>query len=244
MARTEHELRVFDRFRKQFDDFPDGEVDSECESPDFIVNCGDHRIGIEHTDLYWPSDGKNSPFQEGESMRKRVVDQFRERLESSPVPPVWVALFLNDRLKVSKKRVVSLAGELLDLVQKNIPAMNSVFRVDAAVDWGVLPDEVHELEVRRLKGLDFKEVTAPEAGLVPKLQKSDIERAILRKESRLPAYRENANEQWLLVSVDSGSMATWYTDRKPEVYRGFSTGFDRVFVLWVVSGRVIELDLS
>ena len=79
-------------FRDQFDSFPDGEVDSECgspdQSPDITVNCDSGGIGMEHARLYRPDEGKSTPFQDGESIRKRVADQLRGRLESSPIPPV------------------------------------------------------------------------------------------------------------------------------------------------------------
>ena len=64
-----------------------------------------------------------------------------------------------------------------------------------------LPDEVHEFEIRRIPEIDFVEVSAPEAAWIPGLKRADLTRAAERKERKLSAYRERADEVWLLIPV-------------------------------------------
>jgi len=244
MFKSDREGIAFSRFRELYDGFPPGKIDDSGESPDFIVHCDKKTIGIEHTDLYWKHDKTTQPFQAAESIRRRVVEKLREMLETSILPPVWVSLYLGDHVKYHKTRILPLAKELFYLVIQNIPQLNSFTRLDADSGWEELPEEAHWLEVRRLEGLDFFEVTAPETFWVPVLQKSDIERVIARKEKKLTEYRSRADEIWLLITLDSGSMATQFTERDSKIYSAFETNFDRVFVLWVARGIVKELEID
>lgn len=241
MSRTRKEKVAFNRLRELMPDFPSGVVDLTGESPDFIVQSGSRRIGVEHTELFRVPEQGQPPLQELESIRERTVDLFRDQLERSSAPPVWVSVFFILHRRIRKNRVRSLASELLDLVLDNIPDVGFVIRFDVNHRWDDLPDEIDSLEVRRLPEIDFFEVSAPDATTVPQLQRTDVERAIASKERLIGKYNARADELWLLITLDSGSMATWFNDRDPSVYEGYSTKFDRVFILWQAIDKLVEL---
>ncbi|MGE0082706.1 MAG: hypothetical protein AB7U81_15615 [Thiohalomonadaceae bacterium] len=151
---------------------------------------------------------------------------------------------MDQNVTYTKHMTADLASAIVQVIRENIPGQNGSVRINAYNKWESLPAEVHDIEMHRRNDIPVHNITAPDATFVPDLAKEDIQRAVSAKEPKLSAYREKADQVWLVVTIDSGSMATWYSDKDPGVYSGYSSEFDRVFVLWVVSGSVRELELA
>lgn len=242
MAKNSKEKNIFDKFIKHFNNVE--VVDIEGESPDFLINYCDDLIGIEHTDMYWENSNTTYPFQEMESLRSSINSKLQSKLEASNLPSVFVSLFFNKNQKLHKLKVDDLSSRLMTIIEDNIPKIGSSIKFDESSGCEVLPLEIVHMEINRLQGIDFFEVSSPTTSFLPKLTQNIIQRTISRKEKKLLNYYKRAKKQWLLISIETGSMATIYSHFGSPELLSFDSKFDKVILFWFNQNRVIELKLG
>lgn len=107
--------------------------------------------------------------------------------------------------------------------------------------WRSLPQEVASLTVVRRKSISKDSWTTVRPAFVPTLTPLKLQQTMRNKEAKVPSYRQQCGEVWLLV-VARGLEPSTFGDLGPEVegYR-FESGFDRVYFLHYFDGSVSEL---
>ena len=237
------ERAYLERFREKFADFPEGEVVS-FEHPDFLIKTQSRRIGIELTEYHVqePDEGWGSPMRAQEGPEDKVLRTASAQYQSKGLPAVAVHVHWNSHQVFSSRRVQELAADLADLVQGNLPEPGH----EAAIRhphpaWRSLPQEVASLRIDRRINLSKNLWTSVHGAFVPTLTPSELQKIMRGKEAKVPTYRRQCREVWLLI-VARGFEPSTHVDigSEGESYR-YESGFDRVFFLHHANEYVAEL---
>lgn len=214
------------------------------ESPDFVIAQSTSRIGIEVT-RHVPEHVPGRPHaKEQDALGQRTMVA-AEKLwyESQPLALAVSAAFL-DHPALTKARVPALAGEIVEYLGPRVAGLDILQQASLRrPDFDCLP-ELHSLHALRVPGRSYGVWQAGEGGWVRQATEGDIRALVASKESKVPAYRARADEIWLLITLqhmDAGDVV-----EAPELPVGFGvqTAFDRVFMLDVISRRVVEIPVD
>lgn len=243
LSKKEIERWQLDRFISFFPSFPKGPI-SASEEPDLIIHTESCRLGIELTDLYWEPAKNEVPRQAQESLWMRIAKAAKTAYSVLELAPLHVSIHFNQQHVLNKADVERLANAITDLVAKNVPPSGHCWSEE--YDWenrDYFPEEITEISVWNLEGLDESIFTSPTAAFVPILTKDDIQRALLRKEAKLNQYRTRCNEAWLLINYDGGRLSTLFEHNEEAVQYAYKSNFDRIFLVGLGLGVVHELNV-
>src|ERR687897_1176643 len=238
------ERAYLQRFRDNFAGFPEGEVVSS-ESPDFLVKSRPRWIGIELIEYHVqePDEGWGSPMRAQEGSEDKFLRTASRLYQSKDVPPVVVSVLWNPHRAFSRRRIQELAAVLADLVKEHLPELGHrvAIRYRRHPAWRSLPQEVESLTVDRQIIFSENSWTSVRGASVPTLTPPELQKKIRNKEAKVPSYRRQCREVWLLI-VARGFEPSTFGDLGPEVEGyWFESGFDRVFFLHHADESVAEL---
>jgi hypothetical protein len=237
------EQACLQRFREIFADFPEGEV-VLSERPDFLIKAQPRWIGIELIEYHVleSDEGWGSPMRAQEGTEDNVLRTASRLHQSKGLPPVAVHVLWHPHQALSLRRIPELAADLANLVQEHLPEPGH----EAAIRrrhpaWRSLPQEVASLRVDRRINFSTNSWSSVRGAFVPTLTPSELQKIMRDKEAKVPTYRRQCREVWLLI-VARGFEPSTFGDLGPEVegYR-FESGFDRVFFLHHADEYVAEL---
>ncbi len=229
------------RFRAAIQDFPVGRVDP-TEEPDFLVIGPDSVVGIELTELHRDSVAGAIPQQASEAMRKRVVARAQEIYVAGGHPPARVTLYLDDTIHVERQDVERFAVMLCDVAIQNLPLPNASSQVSIGMPGSsAFPPILCSVTVHRLDVITRTHFNNPGGTWVAPIEVTDVERALASKEEKCATYRKRCDVVWLLVNAEIESMSTWFDPDSGVLAAPYKTSFDRVFVMFHFSNRVVEL---
>jgi hypothetical protein len=238
------ERAYLQRFRENLADFPEGEV-VPSEHPDFLIKAQPRWIGIELTEYVQESDEDlGSPMRAQERTEDKVLLTASQQHQSKGLPPVAVHVLWHLHQALDRRRIQELAAALADLVQRHLPETGrnvTIRRRHPA--WRSLPQEVAYLSVDRRINFSKNSWTSVRGAWVPTLTPPQLQKLMRNKEAKVPSYRQQCREVWLLI-VARGLEPSTHVDLGPEVegYR-FKSGFDRIFFLHHANEYVAELRL-
>jgi hypothetical protein len=240
------ERAYLQRFREHFADFPEGEV-VPFERPDFLIKTQLRWIGIEVIEYHIQDsdEGRGSPTRAREGTEDKVLRMASEQHQSKGLPPVAVQVHWNTHQVFRNRRIQELAADLADLVQKHLPqpGHEAAIRHRRHFAWRSLPQEVTSLSIDRRMNFSKNLWTSVRGAFVPTLTPPDLQQIIQTKEAKVPSYRQQCPEVWLLI-VARGFEPSTFGDLGPKVEGYlFESGFDRVFFLHYFDGSVSELHL-
>jgi hypothetical protein len=232
------------RFSEKFADFPEGEV-VPSEHPDFLIKAQQRWIGIELTEYHVqePDTGWGSPTRALEGTEDKVLRTSSEQYQSKGLPAVAVHVHWNPHQIFSSRRVQELAADLADLVQENLPepGHKAAIRHRRHPAWRSLPQAVTSLSIDRRKKFSKNSWTSVRGAFVPTLTPPELQQIVRTKETKVPSYRQQCREVWLLI-VARGFEPSTFGDLGLEIEGyWFASGFDRVFFLHHADEYVAEL---
>jgi hypothetical protein len=245
-AKKVMERAYLQRFREHFADFPEGEV-VPFERPDFLIKTQLRWIGIEVIEYHIQDsdEGRGSPTRAREGTEDKVLRMASEQHQSKGLPPLAVRVHWNTHQVFRSRRIQELAADLADLVQKHLPqpGHEAAIRHRRHSAWRSLPQEVTSLSIDRRMNFSKNLWTSVRGAFVPTLTPPDLQQIIQTKEAKVPSYRQQCPEVWLLI-VARGFEPSTFGDLGPKVEGYlFESGFDRVFFLHYFDGSVSELHL-
>ena len=238
------EWAYLERFRENFASFPEGEV-VPSERPDFLIKAQPRWIGIELTEYYVqePDEDRGSLMQAQEGTEDKVLRTASEQHQSNDLPPVAVSILWNPHRAFSSRRIQGLAAVLADLVQEHLPELGQrvAIRYRRHPSWRALPQEVASLTVDRQINFSKNSWTSVRGASVPTLTPPQLQKKMRNKEAKVPIYRRQCREVWLLI-VARGFEPSTHVDLGSELEsHEFETTFDRVFFLHHANEYVAEL---
>lgn len=186
LSKKEIELRRFEQFKAVIGNFPEGSVEPS-EEPDFLVRTSSGTIGIELTELHSQPPIGQSPKQEQQAMRKRVVKRAQAIYEKENPLPVTATIAFNDHFRIHKNEVESLAQAIVKIVIRNYPEENFRHQEEKryrSKDKDNFPQLIRSVSTIRFDSIDEIFFTCIEADWELPLSDADIKRILKSKESK------------------------------------------------------------
>jgi hypothetical protein len=178
-----------------------------------------------------------------EGTEDKVLRTASEQHQSKDVPPVVVSVLWNPHRAFSRRRIQELAAVLADLVQEHLPELGHrvAIRYRRHPAWRSLPQEVASLTVVRLKRISRNSWTSVRGAFVPTLTPPELQQKMRTKEAKVPSYRQQCREVWLLIVARGFEPSTHVDFGSAVEVHEFETTFDRVFFLHYADEYVTEL---
>lgn len=242
-SKKEVERWQFNQFISLFPGFPAGQIETS-EEPDFIVDTGDLKIGVELTDLYWENPVDSSPQQAQESLRFRIAETAQRLYEKEGLPNLYASIHFNSQYVLRKSEVQRLSKMIADVLVKNVPSIGQSYGEE--YDWDnrdYFPEEIMHISAYNFPSAEQSFFHSPSAAFVPTLEEKDIRRVLLLKADKLARYRERCNEVWLLINCDVGQLSSFFKHEEAVLQLSYQSHFDRVFLCRHMEHKIHELFL-
>lgn len=240
--KKEREFAHLLHFKEIYPFFPDGEI--ECsESPDFLLQATEGSLGIEHTEIFHPGLPHGVSIQAQESLQKRTIQQAKELYSEDGEPNLKVLVLFNPGNILRKQDTSKIAQEIVNLAKSSIPAKGDSIELRPTFEtWETFPKEVAFIKIRRSQK-EESDAFWKCLGVVfiPSINENDIREKIIEKENKLYQYKEKCEKVWLLIVADEFRISSTINLTSQAIRYNYQTGFDRVFVFWVFSGKIVEL---
>jgi hypothetical protein len=227
----DEERRHLELLRTALPDFPNGPIDGTGENPDFVIDAGSSRIGVELTRLFHHGAAAVAR----ESDQASIVLRAQAIATSKHCPPLLVFVQFRPDSVIGKKRVQPLAEELAREVAANMPAVGETAHTSR------LPPEVWEIRIARPRPTFTANWQASRVGIVPLDFRLALQNSLDTKRDRLSSYLKRCDECWLVVVAPGTSPSAFVEIDGPTREALFDFAFARCFMLDGFNGRYFEL---
>jgi len=232
-----------EQFKLLFNQFPIGCI-CDSEEPDFIVDTGNYKIGIELTDLYWQNLPNQLPRQSQESLQLRIVDYAQKIYSNSDLPSIQVSVSFNKQYALKKKDVQRLSEAIVKIASRNIPSPGNYSYEE--YDWDnrhYFPEELLSVSIWNIKNLDELSFRTASCDFVPSLSSNDVLSVLELKETKINSYRIKCDEVWLLISSNMFQLSTIFKYEEKVICKSYQSSFKRVFLLFHCEKKLYELNI-
>ncbi|WP_167615743.1 hypothetical protein [Maribellus sediminis] len=228
------EVLLINYFRECYDAFPKGRI-VPAESPDFMVKAPSKRLlGIELTRLH----SAVSP----DETQNRILQLSQELYERSDHHKLLVKVLFSEKHPIHAESELALSARLANSIRNAVKSRNERSFFNLNLESTQLPTGIEKLAL--IHHPQFEESvweSVNSAYPSPDIVK-DIKVAIDKKEQKLPLYRRHHfDEYWLVISCDHIQNTRSFRKQNPIQDELFHSGFRRVFLFEILSGRVFEL---
>jgi hypothetical protein len=241
---------LLDRFLEHQGITPTGIVGRE--SPDFLVDLDGRVVGIEVTELFTQrcnSDPHLRPegplLQAREQVCTQIVSKAREIYFDTNNPPVLSHILFSDRIIPADKRK---GDQIAKLIADQIQGMS---RQDSeTAEWRSREDEKEENPLSEWVSFisacrvpeRFARWSPNSAGLVFPLAPARLQEEIDQKVPKLNAYKECAEEIWLLIVADRTRSSQKISIMPDFPLDSISSPFAKTFYYDYVHGKVLSFE--
>ena len=208
-------------FKEAYSKFPQGKIldDENQEKPDFIVLTKNGKIGIEVTSIV---DRKQ---KRSESECEKAVLEARRIYEMQHLPNLQVSVHIGCEKVFNKKNRSHFANAIAKQVINNTPPPKSY------------------ILIFNLPSLTQNHWHVPSGGICREDFEAELQDVLDEKESKIANYSPDCREQWLLVVAENMSASTFYEASEKTILHQYKSSFNKVFLLELFKGKLIELKL-
>lgn len=249
------EIELLRELRIAYPEFPEGRVFA-WEAPDFVVDNGRCKVGIEVTEVYAGESRKGSRYAVREGAEEAVL-RTAEKLyyEKNPQERLYVRLTWPSDTEVERsgpfpQHTMELAREVVRLVEEGKPRWKNggEMRLESSDFHGTpLSGVLKRLSASKVAGADVIRRGSSWGRSTANVRKvagiKDVERAVFRKEDALGQYKSRCDEAWLVVAL-TGGLSSFDNVEEAALRHTFESSFDRVTLLRLegaVNGRAVTL---
>jgi hypothetical protein len=177
------------------------EIVDDREKPDFVIRYEDRLVGVEVTRMYVAHDKNGSLAQAQESISDRIVFRARQLYEASGAQPAHVSVCFAPRHELRQLRRDAVARSLAALVgDMNLVEWKRLnWRPGAG---GLLSGVISFVHALGVPTRDMAHWSVARAGWVAPVTVEALQARIDDKAKRLPGYRNEIPEHWLLIYAD------------------------------------------
>jgi hypothetical protein len=229
-AKKDHELYHLLQFKDVFDNFPGGEI-IRSESPDFIVNNGDKKIGIEVTKIFKSTRSGEPPLQAIEATCRKIASSASKICAERKIPPLTVSLHFIRKQEILHVRRGQLSRQIADFVCNNIPLPEAYQSFHPEHGDSTLPNHVHAITIGRFSVLTKHDFNVPSADWAQKDFSAEIQQAINSKNPKLIHYNDSCAEHWLLIVSEGSGPSSFFDLSGGTRDVVFESRFDRNFFM-------------
>lgn len=240
-ARKQLELLLINYFRKNYSDFPKGNIVAS-ESPDFILKQKNRKkLGIELTRLYTATVGEDKMQTSPLENPSEIIETSRELFERNTKWKLFVKFLFTEPNRIDPVRVLPVSAMISNRIRKTVIGKNPRSFFHHNLRENELPAGVKEILIIHHPGLG--ESVWEEANNLGVSENiiDDIDRIIQKKEDKLSLYRkQQLDENWLLISSDYLQAAKNYNIHNQLLRKDFHSGFDRILLFDLLRQRTFE----
>jgi hypothetical protein len=239
-TKKDHELYHLLQFQEVFNNFPSGEI-IRSESPDFIVDNGGKKIGVEVTKVFKSARSGQRPLQAIEATCRKIATSACKICEERKIPPLTVSLHFIRKQEILQVRREELSKQIAEFVCNNLPLPDTYRSFHPRHDDTTFPDHIHAITIGRFRVLTKHHFNVPSADWAQKDFSTEIQKAIHSKNQKHIKYNDSCAEHWLLI-VSEGSGPSSFFDLSGgtrEVV--FESRFDHSFFMEAFSRIYWEL---
>ncbi len=240
--KKDYELFHLLQFKEVFNDFPVGEIVSS-ESPDFIVNTGSDKIGVEVTKIFKSPRSGEPPVQAIEATCRKIAASASKICEEKKIPPLTVSLHFVRKQQILDIRRDQLSQQIADFVCNNIPLQNAYRSFHARFDGSFFPEHIHAITIGRFSALTKHHFNVPSADWAQKDFSAEIQQAINSKNQKLINFNNSCSEHWLLVVSDGSGPSSFFDLSGGTRDVLYESQFDRNFFMEAFSRIYWELKI-
>jgi hypothetical protein len=232
----EYQLNLF---RSLIPDFPEGRI-SPTEEPDFLVTGLASTVGIELTTLHRPTPSGSVPVQATEAMGQRTIERAgRLYSEKGGIPIRCTANITGAHIR--RDDVETLASAIADLALRSLPPESSSVELYDFAGLPLLEQHVASLSIHRFGFITSPFFSASGANWLPRITQNEITGVLRSKGAKHLAYRKRCSAVWLVIVTGYGPTSTWFDASEDVASLGFSTVFDRVYLLDGFGPKLLRL---
>ena len=175
----------------------------ERESPDFVIQTGETRIGVEVTELFISHEKHGSTLQAQEAMTSQVAAKAQQLYQAENGPPAHVTICFSPQKNLRGLNRDVTAKMLCDFV------LGLNLSVWQRHDWhaeeasGFLPDAISFVHALGVPSFEIAHWGVARAGWVAPLSPAPLQERIDAKANRLSEYQRAIAENWLLIVADA-----------------------------------------
>lgn len=210
-----------------------------CESPDFILNIGGRRVGIEITEYFHPPDGGDRPHQEVQSLKEQVMQLAEQLHAQAGGPALYVTAHFGIHGRIAKSTIRPIAESLAAAVLSQ-EAPPSVGAEPVRVPHHMLPREIVQAMLFCSVDGEDKLWSPDNGGWVAEITPAHVQQLIERKSRMVANARPKCDELWLLVAQNDWDGAPCELNEEAAA-ASYSFPFDRVMWLWPNGPRARDL---
>jgi len=207
----------------------------EPPAPDIVIDGAD--LGVEITEFY-----AEEALKRFESEQQLVLEKGRTICAEMGLPPVIVKVFWNAGASSSMRVRTSLAQELVKVVAKNIPQIDS--QIDIEQDGespSSLPSAIDLISIERWSMHKTHHWYSPRFAFVSEPSIQQIEARIAEKNAKCDGYRSACKYLWLLIVTEGTAPSSWVQLSESIRTYKYRSAFDQVFFFHRLYGQVIKL---
>jgi hypothetical protein len=203
MANKYLERWYIEQLRRAIPDFPSGTVHGD-ESPDFLVQSDQRKVGIEVTVFHWPAPDGKRPHQEEQALKDRAVATAAKIHAEAGGPALYVTVYFVRPIGFAKRNVREQGDAIARAVLDSAPP-RSLDEPAVRVPWDRLPSRVSEITVRASVHDRDRLWSADASGWVAPVDPSHIQAVLERKTVMASRALGKCQELWLVIVNDEFS---------------------------------------
>ncbi len=192
------------------------------DRPDFILNFGERRVGVEITELV------DRPHREQESLRSRVLGLASRLWRERGFPPLRASVLFNPQHRLTRDDVQCVAEQLVTVAEANLPAQGESRRIRPRHERRSLLRHVDSIGLSRLAAQRRALWVPSDGGCVPTVTPERIQAVIDGKEEKIRGYSQGLDQCWLLLCIDGFCISSMFDLDPACLDHKFRSSFDRV----------------
>jgi hypothetical protein len=238
VSKKQKERVYLDSFRYFCPDLQSGDV-SDDESPDFVVDTGQYRIGVEITEIFVEPGHNPKSRQAIAAARHRVTTAAENLAIELGTPPASVTLFFNWTRPLLRKFEPKIAEAVASVVHDNMPSEGQSIELECRHD-SVQPTEVDLILVNRAHATN-KHWSWTEASRVERNAIPYVENAIFKKGDVYRRCLEKCDQCWLLIIAPSPNAAGGIRADDASLAHSYQSPFHRTYLFDDAFGHLHRL---
>ncbi|MDR0183252.1 hypothetical protein [Lysobacter arvi] len=214
-------------------------IEDDREAPDFVIKHAARAIGVEVTELYIQDGANPSSMQANERAAREIVFAAWAQFRAASDRPLLVRVTFRDQLPRNLNRA-DVARQIAGLVLEMSPVVwQSASWPSPDADWVPLMEAVIGI---RVTGVPTEALWSPSgSGWVADANAKVLQARVDAKAPRLPRYRSQVDEVWLLIVADGSTPSQFFDPPTAEQARSVTSPFDQTWFFGRSRRRAVRL---
>lgn len=213
-------------------------IEDDNESPDFIIEMSNKKIGIEVTQIV--DNGMKAIETVIANINQKVYVLLHERKLDTYI---HVMPFYKKTANLLRIDRAAISNQIVDVICKNLPEDNSSIIIDNSENLNAIPNELYNIRIVNSKNFENHLVFPIDAGHVEEDFQKELQSILDKKEIKLAAYQKRYDDIWLLVITSGFNASSLYYPLNITKTHIYTSSYDRVIFFELFRKYYFDLKL-